>query len=695
MVAAHLRAERLGQEGREQEGDQLLARYADDPDVLGSLAVRALDAGNISRGLAQARALVRKTGRAEDKMLLARALHESGELAELRPLLDGLASHPAQPKRLRSRAFAALSQAVAPGDFAQLAEISERWITAVPDDTEAVWQRVYALANLARHEDAYELIERYGLDPQNEQRAYLIGAVLTRVLPPLEAASRIAALSDGFDREDERLEALFLMTAIGTSEKADEDLRARIGDSLNAFHESFPDSTILKTFAVDEDNPEGVIELLRSMTDTDDEARRREIMDDIDSGDTAVCLLAQMAGKEVGELLLRLPLLPVAYGSPALTAIERESAQTALAAPIVWDPTSATVLGLLDVEVREAVLKAFPGSVISQSSLSQCDYAAAHIGDADEELTMSLRDGQIHTAVLTGAELERKRAALRAARELAIQLDVVTDKDSTQPDPLDAVIDDNPRASALNTWPTTMSIARRRGLPIYSDDRYVRVLARREGLQSFGTDALLDVLLRGGRIDAAQAQAARMALLRRGAVGLRPTGVEAAQLAAETVDEVDGLWPATLRDTAGWRNDPDERLRQWLRFLFEIHSRNPDRLPEWTAHVLACARQAISGHRLEFFARVLLLYALFLGEHASTAREQRAWIAALLAALLTVPAKTGSPAFTNLVETAIQLAWNAGRKGGSQFRRWTLFGVVRQLKFPLDAEVLGRMLPYC
>ena len=695
VVAAHLRAERLGQEGREEEADQLLARYADDPDVLGSLAVRALDAGNIARGLAQARALVSKTGRPEDKMLLARALHEAGELAELRPLLNGLAGDPAHPVRSRSRAFAALSQAVAPGDFAQLAEISQRWIAAVPDDTEAVWQRVYALANLARHEDAYELIDRYGLEPQDEQRAYLIGAVFTRVLPPLEAARRIAALSDEFDRTDERLEALFLMTAIGTSENADEDLRARIGDSLNAFHESFPDSTILKRFTVDEDNPEGIIELLRSMTDADDEARRRKIMDDIDAGDTAVCLLAQMVGKDVGEVLLRLPLLPEAYGSPALTAVERESAQTALAAPVVWDPTSATVLGLLDMQVREAVLKAFPGSVISQSSLSQCDYAAVQISDADEELTMSLRDGEIHTAVITGAELEHKRAALRAARALAIQLGVVTDKDATQPDPLDDVIDDDPRASALNTWPTTISIARRRGLPIYSDDRYLRVLARREGLQSFGTDALLDVLLRDGRVDAALIKAARMTLLRRGAVGLRPTGVEAAVLAAETGDELHGFWPAALRDTAGWRNDPDERLRQWLRFLFEIYSRSPDRLPEWTAHVLACARQAIPGHRLEFFARVLLLYALFLGEHASTPREQRAWIAALLDALRSTPAKTKSPGFSDLVEATIQLAWNAGRKGGSQFRRWTLFRVVRQLKFPLDTEVLGRMWPYC
>ena len=509
-------------EGRSDEADALLAKYADDTDVLRSLVLRALDAGNHKRAVAQARALADQTARPQDRLLLARALDAAGDGNELGTLLRSLSEDSTQPDSIRAEAFALQVMRVPRTNFAALNEISERWAAAVPTDEEAVWQRVYALANLARHMQAHQLILDHDLQPQTPERAFLVGAIATRVMGPLDAAERVAELSDRFDRQDEHLEALFLMTALTTSEQADKALLDRIGESLGAFHERFPDSTILRKIEFDEDNPQAALDRMREIAGEDDREHTQQIASDIETGDGPVSLLAQVVGKTVGEILMLLPLLPVAYGHEPLTAAELQSAQAALGAPAVWDTTAATTLGLLDEKIGHAALALFQGSVITQSSLEQCDHAVARLSDHDEVRTLDFVDDGVQQFITGAEDLDRQRSGLRAAVALAVKLTAVANTDPDRTDALDEVIHDDPRHAAWNTWPATISIARRRGIAIYSDDRYVRMIARRDGLQAFGTDTVIEALRDAGRITDTDARDARLTLLRHGAVGLRP-----------------------------------------------------------------------------------------------------------------------------------------------------------------------------
>lgn len=72
----------------------------------------------------------------------------------------------------------------------------------------------------------------------------------------------------------------------------------------------------------------------------------------------------------------------------------------------------------------------------------------------------------------------------------------------------------------LLTWAATLAVARRLDLPIFSDDRYVRLSARQMGLPAFGTVALLDVLADRRIISDDLREVARKRLLASRAVGL-------------------------------------------------------------------------------------------------------------------------------------------------------------------------------
>jgi hypothetical protein len=116
-------------------------------------------------------------------------------------------------------------------DYAALDDLTERWFRELPDDLNAQWQRVFVLTSLARYEDAFEIIKDKALRAATLDQAHLLATVYVRALKPLDAARRIAQLSDQFDRSDEGLEGLLLFTATRTKEEVD-DARRLAGGGL-------------------------------------------------------------------------------------------------------------------------------------------------------------------------------------------------------------------------------------------------------------------------------------------------------------------------------------------------------------------------------------------------------------------------------------------------------------------------------
>ena len=129
-------------------------------------------------------------------------------------------------------------------------------------------------------------------------------------------------------------------------------------------------------------------------------------------------------------------------------------------------------------------------------------------------------------------------------------------------------------------------------------------------------------------------------------------------------------------------------MRTWLRFLRAVWNAAPEKLPEWTSHVLACARRALPKRRPDFLAHVLLLYAVFVIEMEADLRDQRTWITALLDALQAAPRRNGWLPFENLVGEMLVLAWSTKQGRQRDFRLATITHAAHQLSYPLDAELL-------
>jgi hypothetical protein len=686
-AAAHLHAERLAREGREDEAERLLQRHADDPEILRSLVERALDAENWGRGLTLAERLVRNTGRGDDRMLLARALKRADKTDRLKQELNALAGDVAQPPQLRGRAFAALSAELPDADNVALDELTERWLRELPHDVEGQWQRTWVLARLARYEEAFALIDQNGLRATTLNHAHLMAATFVRSLKPVDAARRIAELSDQFDRQDERLEGLFLFTATRTKEQLDEQLGARLAETFRTFSERFPQSTAVRSFSIDEEDPESILEVIRSQFDPEREQHRQEMAEQVADGNAPLAYLAEMTSRPIPTLMQRLFQVPLAYGHPEEWDRELELARAAIGGPAVWDPTSLTVVAGMPEQLRRRVMAALPGSVLAYSSLQDSDQADAALDDRDEEERIAPAGEGLRMTVIGHEELTREREVVKGAFELARELTTVANTDADEPDELDELFKDEERGTHFNTFPATISVARRRGLPIYSDDRYVRQMAHRERIETFGSIAVLGALLERQDVDADAVALCRLDLLRHGAVGLRPTGGEIAALAEEYADQPVGRWLAALLDPTGWRNDPDELLRQCMVFLRHIWSRQPNLLPDWAARVLDCANQAVP-HGEEFYAQVALVYVWFTVPQDEDAKAQRAFVSTLVDAFEEAPRKLNLRHFENLVGKAIGVALQFGERGNTSLRPWMVLTIVRQLRFPLDAQVL-------
>ena len=685
-AVAHLRAERLILEGRTDDADQLLQAHADDVDVLRALVDRALDSERWGRALTLAERLVSSTNRGEDRMRRAQALYGVGQTDKVRQELASLASDPSQPAALRKRAFGTLSAQLPGNDFAALEALTREWLQALPDDRDALWQQAFALARLARHEDALALLEEHRFEPDRSNEARLAAEIYFRALPGLEATRRIAALSDRFERSDEGLEALVLFSSARTQEEADSVLRERIADTYRTFPERFPGSKAIQAFTVPEDDPEAIVTLFEEQLARRDDSELRAAESRVGNGEGPVAVLAALAGRHITEILPLLIGLPLGYGNPELDERELEHAFAAIGGPAVWDPTSLAIVAGLPKATRELILARLPGSAVANSTLQDCDTAEGRIDDRDEQHLVGRGESGLQLTVIEGPQIDRLRAAVTGSLELARTLTPLPDSDPGEPDPLDDIVNaDEVDNTAFNSWPATISAARRRGIPVYSDDRFVRVTALREKLEAFGSLAVLTALREREDLNEKQLAELRLRLLNSGALGLRPTGGELAHLARDHDWEPWGRWLNALADRLGWRNEPDARLRECLGFLSAVWKDRPDLLDVWTARVLDCAQQALDWHTHEFFARVALLYT-WIGAVPAPWSERVAFGTALLRSIRAAPTHLGIAQFEYPVEHAIELALEAlpSRSVRAELFRF----IVRQLPFPESAEAV-------
>ena len=229
------------------------------------------------------------------------------------------------------------------------------------------------------------------------------------------------------------------------------------------------------------------------------------------------------------------------------------------------------------------------------------------------------------------------------------------------------------------TWPAALSAAQRLGLPIFSDDRYIRLAARRAGIPAFGTLAVLDALAARGVITAEQHAAARRSLWTSGATAVRPSIDELTDLARASDWHLNHALRLLLLNPELWRAEPAETCRLWVYFLQICWDEAPNQFDAWVARLIdgfASAFDLPRGH----CARVVLMVAWVSQE------DEPAFLNGLIAAIRASRATIGAfadPVVSSFVE--IYALWSQrSPQLGQLFASWAL----RQISFNDAMNVL-------
>lgn len=292
---------------------------------------------------------------------------------------------------------------------------------------------------------------------------------------------------------------------------------------------------------------------------------------------------------------------------------------------------------------------ALPTSQLPQSILDDVDEPHLKEGSEGEGQLHIGYSVRTHSAVVTetAAELiDREMRIARDALDIAKGLGVTFDADPGAKDAWSAALNaDDPLVGQFATVAAVLAVARRLGMPVFSDDRWIRVVARQEGLASFGTLALLDALPAKMLSDEARG-ASRKSLLEAGAWGMRPTVEDLSDSAAGAGWSVTPAVRAALEDSAAWANDRVSTWRLAVELLSRVHEADAGKLAAWVEYVLDSAKETMPPVRA--FQRItsLLLTAWQIGIQPPT--YSNAFFQALVRHTRRLPARLAPPPGTDI-----------------------------------------------
>ena len=597
IPAAILEAEHHLQEGDRTSAESALLKHGADPTVLQRLAILAAESEDWPVALQRSRSLEVQEPSPGNLYNRAQVLRGAGELKASQSKFLELAHDSQAEDELRSRAFSKAAEVAGErDDYTAVLQIGQDWLEEIPDDVNAPWFGVFALARLSRYQDALDLVEQQELEAQDLEQARLIAAIVHRAALPIQALETVIGLSDQFERKDETLEAMVLFTALrtGNQDKLPSELETRVKGAFAEFPTQFPNSKKIWTIEAPQ-TPEDFHTFAKDFAR--DQRPIAEVAEAVENGSGPIAALSAVTGRAVGETFLRLGVLPIGYGDRALDELERSDAVEALGRGAIWDPSSLFVVGGLGQTLSEAIRNALPGSLIPQATLEDCDQSSSAPGTASDEISEmgydpTSSEGWVNTWDEGDTQREHERAT--GMLKLGQALEVVPDSDAESGGRWNQLLQaESGFPAALLTWPATLSAAERHEMAVFSDDRYVRLTARREGFRAFGTVALLAALHERELITAEQRERARRRILRSRAWGMEPLASELSGMASEDGwKRSPSSWRA-LSDRGFWLPDVMDGWRKVAAFLESVWAAKPGSLGGWVDHCLKAAALAL------------------------------------------------------------------------------------------------------
>jgi hypothetical protein len=276
-------------------------------------------------------------------------------------------------------------------------------------------------------------------------------------------------------------------------------------------------------------------------------------------------------------------LLPLGYSDPSLDELERADALSGIAVGAVWDPSSLSVTGALGEQAVSIIRQALPKSVLTQSSLDDC---------------------LLERASAFGPPTARTEEILERARQMRIEPDTPADDQGVEAELLRREEEMPPE---VKTYPATLAVARRLRLPVFSDDRFIRLRARQSGLGAFGTVALIDALETRRYISSDDRLDLRRRLRARGGLGTSPAMEELLLEARTNAFELTAGIKADLQDVIATRQNPTEKVKTYRTLLWVLHEEAPAQLGTWVTALLDGLCTAIPKAGLSNHAKTLLL----------------------------------------------------------------------------------------
>jgi tetratricopeptide (TPR) repeat protein len=591
---AAMRAERALLLGDAVEAQRILLPYSARTASMRRVRDYAAIAGEWEKVKDRSRQLLREQGDPRDRLALAEALRHLGNRPEAEREFRVVVGDRDLDPDLRQGAFGGLAEiAGRDRDYEALRGVAEEWLEAFPESANAIWNLLFSLVRLSRHDEAWRHFDEKQPQADTPERATVLAEILRRAAPKQKALQLLIGLSDRFDRKVEALEALVIAVSLDAERDQsplDPVIEERVGETFAGFPTRFPDSNVIRQFQLPE-TPEEIVDFFKEMAG-DRPKLQHDIATAIAEGRAPVNALAAVSTGGVGKNWAEVGALPLRFAMNERDAQDEQTARERFGAAAVWDPSSLYVVVELIPELEEAIRLALPGSMIAIETLEDADSDEMTPGKPTGT-TLHTIDGEFGFREFTEEELDREERRVRETLRLAKALDPQPAKGPGADAKLLEGLEGSEDRDQFQLLFATLLLAQRTGRAIYSDDRFIREAARSIGVEAFDTLALLDAMVEHELIDAQARVGARRALARRGGWGVRLTGDELVALAADAGFQLSPEVRATLHDRADWRSSSAGRGQKLLVVLAAVHAHDPAALDEWLAAILRSAQAAV------------------------------------------------------------------------------------------------------
>ncbi len=511
------------------------------------------------------------------RVMCARQLAAADELERSQEVATALATDATVPAVVRGDAFALLSHLVVERRDDHEAGIAwlNRWREALPADRRHVWGRIRSLLRLGQHAEAADVLLHTSVAIESRAEAQIAARVYLLLPDRRDGLARLADLIESMPQRDPEMDQHAWLAVLQSGDTLPDDLVERLRPGAGF---EMPGQEV---------SLDDLVDILRERQ-TDAAA----VVADVIVGQAAVTKLAQTAGMKLAALWSEMRAKPAAFGAVEWDDLERPHAGQALIRGAVADPTALVTLTLLPEAVREIALRRLGHPLrIAQSTLDDVVASALDGAGTGKTLAYDPATGQPVGIEIDDAELERRRAALRAVRDLAVSQTTEPDARPEAPSRLDGMLDDDQEHPlGVLSLAASLAIADRTGRPLFSDDRVVRRIACQLGVACFGIGTLLQALVAANAVTAAEAGEAMSVLRSEGYSGMPPTPEELAHLTEDgAFDEV--ALRRIMLDPNMWDADQLEHLLRFVWLLHRLHAVDPSRFPErastvldWVAH---------------------------------------------------------------------------------------------------------------